>query len=315
MVAKKPRKPRIEAKIDAGIIATAKASFERKKVVTEIIPEDVTRAKAGRWLDLISPITEWAGLKGDALRHRRDLLRIQQEGALVALASAIQSKASSGDIIHPLPPKILVPALEAASLESADSPLIDWWADLLVSGATNRPLRPYLVELMRQIGSEEARFLETIWKAVSKYYRDQTASELPGVVTRMSVVGEIGNVVNRQSNSEKEPWAEQTSKLIAELSSRLILDAERNGVPIRLTLYLPSGGGITWPTSPILSKMKAAIDVSRALNVVQFNGHSESLTSISGNQFRYDIQLLEFSALGVDFMNACRPRERKRPES
>lgn len=70
------RKIRLSIKGTAKAEAIAKAVFERKKSITEVIPPDVTRAKAGRWLDLISPITEWAGLKGDALRFRRAQLRI-----------------------------------------------------------------------------------------------------------------------------------------------------------------------------------------------------------------------------------------------
>jgi hypothetical protein len=45
-------------KIDVG----ATASYEISKKVTQEIPEDVTRARSWAWLDLISPLTEWAGL-------------------------------------------------------------------------------------------------------------------------------------------------------------------------------------------------------------------------------------------------------------
>jgi hypothetical protein len=55
----------------AKVEATARASYQHKKTVTEIIPPDVTRAKADAWLTLILPITEWAGLRGDQLRHKR----------------------------------------------------------------------------------------------------------------------------------------------------------------------------------------------------------------------------------------------------
>src|SRR6266567_3089259 len=52
---------------------------------TQQVPADVTRAKAGAWLDLISPLTEWAGLKGDALRHKREMLRVQREDVLAEI--------------------------------------------------------------------------------------------------------------------------------------------------------------------------------------------------------------------------------------
>jgi hypothetical protein len=60
---KKPVKA-LTSPIKAEAKVEAVASFQRKKHVTEVIPPDVTRAKAGAWLDLISPVTEWAGLKG-----------------------------------------------------------------------------------------------------------------------------------------------------------------------------------------------------------------------------------------------------------
>jgi hypothetical protein len=48
---------RAEAITKAELVA--KATYQRKHSTTEVVPPDVTRAKAGAWLDLISPITEW----------------------------------------------------------------------------------------------------------------------------------------------------------------------------------------------------------------------------------------------------------------
>jgi len=162
-------KPSSGVKADATARAelVAKASYERKHTSTEVIPPDVTRAKAGAWLDIISPITEWAGLKGDALRYRRQQLRIQQEAALERLAHTIEQKMRGRRATTPLSPKVLVPALEAASLEDPESPLIAWWANLLVSGATGAKIRPYLIDLMGAIGPEEAECLSKMWKGIS----------------------------------------------------------------------------------------------------------------------------------------------------
>jgi hypothetical protein len=146
----------------AKVEAVAKATFARKKSITEVIPPDVTRANVGRWLDLISPITEWAGFKGDALRYRRAQLRIQQESALDRLAEEVRAKMENQKVLYPIPPKIFVPALEAASLEHPESPLIKWWANLLVSGATTKEPRPFLVDLMTKIGVTESKALRGI---------------------------------------------------------------------------------------------------------------------------------------------------------
>lgn len=166
-MSKSKTKGSIRVEGSAKAEAIAKATFERKKTITEIVPPDVIRAKAGRWLDLISPITEWAGLKGDALRNRRAMLRVQQEAALEVLAASIKEKMGQRQVVEPIPAKILVPALEFSSLEDPNSPLIDWWANLLVSGATGMSLRPYLVDLMKSIGPEEAEFLHIIWSKFS----------------------------------------------------------------------------------------------------------------------------------------------------
>lgn len=76
----------------AKIAAIAKASYARTKTTTETIPPDVTRAKIGAWLDLISPLTEWAGLKGDELRHKRILLRLQREDILDEIVNRARKK-------------------------------------------------------------------------------------------------------------------------------------------------------------------------------------------------------------------------------
>jgi hypothetical protein len=92
MVKKKVSAPKIKAEATAKAELVARATYQRKHSTTEVIPPDVTRAKAIRWLDLISPITEWAGLKGDALRHQRQQLRIQQDIALEQLAETVHAK-------------------------------------------------------------------------------------------------------------------------------------------------------------------------------------------------------------------------------
>jgi hypothetical protein len=186
MAKKKVSARKVKAEATAKAELVAKATYQRKHTTTEIIPPDVTRAKAGRWLDLISPITEWAGMKGDALRHQRAQLRIQQEEALEQLAASINSRMKNKTIKHPLSMRVLVPALEAISLEDSRSPLIDWWADLLVSGATKAPFRPFLINLMTQIGHQEAKILESIWKVFSNQrllLGDQKKSRIQSLIT------------------------------------------------------------------------------------------------------------------------------------
>ena len=125
--------PKIEAVAKAT--AEAKVEYSHKTNVSVVVPEDVTRANASAWLDLISPMTQWAGLKGDALRHKRELLRIQQEEALAEIALRARQRLSKElGTLSPVPIKFMVPFPEQASLEE-DSTLVDLRANLLTSAA------------------------------------------------------------------------------------------------------------------------------------------------------------------------------------
>lgn len=135
-----PRKRASKSPVVASgkIEAVVSAKYDRRHTSTEVIPADVTRAKAGAWLDLISPLTEWAGLRGDALRHKRDQLRLQREDVLAEIVKRCHERLHvRGRSINPVPNKFLVPFLEQASLEDPDSSLVDLWANLLASAAEN----------------------------------------------------------------------------------------------------------------------------------------------------------------------------------
>ena len=166
----KPRKPRAlggvkagaSVKAEASAKALVKASYEVKKPVTRYIPEDVTRPRNSAWLDLISPLTEWAGAKEDELRYRRELLRIQREEALNAIAVKAAPKLHiiSG---KPVPNKFMVPFLEQASLEDPDSALIDLWAGLLVSVSEKfQSYHVHFVSIIGQLSSEQGEIFKKI---------------------------------------------------------------------------------------------------------------------------------------------------------
>jgi hypothetical protein len=122
----------------------------------------VTRAKAGAWLDFISPITEWAGLKGDQLRSKRALFRIQQEETLLRVAEAVRTRIE-GKKVKPVPLKILVPALEKASLEEpSDDAMIQRWAELLASASQNIAVQPRFVSILGELAGSQAECLDVI---------------------------------------------------------------------------------------------------------------------------------------------------------
>jgi hypothetical protein len=148
--------------------ATAKAEVVAKATYQSILrrrsfPPDVTRVKAGAWLDLISPITEWVDLKGDALNFQRRLLRVQQEETLLRVAQSVQAKMAEATISQPVPRKILVPALEKASLEEPnDSAMIDRWASLLASAAQTVRVQPRFVGILEEMTGQQAECLERL---------------------------------------------------------------------------------------------------------------------------------------------------------
>jgi hypothetical protein len=186
---------------DVKLKGSVTASYTRKRTTTEVIPADVTRAKAGSWLDVISPITEWAGLRGDALRYQREQLRIRQEAALEQLALYVREAVAGKTIAFPLPPKIVIPALEGASLEQPDSPLLQWWGRLLASGATRAPIRPYLIDLMSKIGPQEAVLLESLWES---FLGSKTVVSYKLNVSSPGVISVINLQIVTRINSEFE---------------------------------------------------------------------------------------------------------------
>lgn len=158
---KRDPKPSVNVTASAKAEASAVAKFSREKKITERVPEDVTRAKAGAWLDLISPITEWAGLKGDQLRHKRELLRLQREETLNCIGERVQ-KALRGrsSTVNPVPMKILVPYLEKASLEDpADTTMVDMWANLLLSASDDASIPPRLSPSFPSLAAKKLAYL------------------------------------------------------------------------------------------------------------------------------------------------------------
>jgi hypothetical protein len=152
---KSSRSPNIALEGSAKIAAIAK--YEVSKTIQEVVPEDVTRAKAGAWLTLISPITEWAGLKGDELAYKRTLLRLQQEETLLEIAKRTKAMVSSLKSPGKIPIKFMVPFLEKASLEEPDSKLVELWAQLLASAAEDyKPHYIHFANLISQISARQA---------------------------------------------------------------------------------------------------------------------------------------------------------------
>jgi hypothetical protein len=202
-----PRKTKTKIiKAEAKLEASAKASFQRKKNITEVIPPDVTRAKAGAWLTLISPFTEWAGLRGDQIRHKRDLLRIQQETALTEIARlARQGLQQEGAVTTPVPNKFLIPFLERASLEEGDSSLCQRWADLLISAATTYdPGMVRFSAVLSEIGPGEVALLDRIVRRPRGSRGLHMIEDVPGVFVHGILPRFIGILFEQKNFNEEQ---------------------------------------------------------------------------------------------------------------
>ncbi len=221
------RKKGSAVKIKAGETARAelvgKATYQRKRITTEVIPPDVSRAKAGAWLDFISPITEWAGLKGDQLRSKRALFRVQQEETLLRIAEAVRLRLE-GKTVKPVPPKILVPALEKASLEEpSDDAMIKRWAELLASAAQEIQVQPRFVSILGELAGSQAECLEVIAFNNFKKY-NFPSSELSGAPY------DFAEYAYRRSIEQQVASFLEESSDIDELIDRIASKLNRPGV-------------------------------------------------------------------------------------
>jgi hypothetical protein len=168
MPKKKISKSAIKASAKAEVVA--RATYQRKRTTTEVIPPDVTRAKTVAWLDLISPLTEWAGLKGDELKLRRSQLRLQREDVLAEIVERARRRLENSQTDRkPIQNKFLVPFLEQASLEDENSSLIDMWAGLLASAAEGGSSNHiHFVSIMSQLSGRQGELFAKLVHTVSE---------------------------------------------------------------------------------------------------------------------------------------------------
>lgn len=115
-------------------------------------------AEVGEQLrELFSPIIEGAGLIGDYLRFFR-------QAAAVRAMKRVREIAEQNEVeLEPVPPRFLIPWVEAVSLEEPDSPLIDLWAHLLVSASTNaNSHHVHFVSVISGLSAKQGRLFTAI---------------------------------------------------------------------------------------------------------------------------------------------------------
>jgi hypothetical protein len=291
MAKKKSSKFNVEAKAVAKVEASAKASFQRKKTITEVVPPDVTRAKANAWLDIISPITEWAGLKGDDMRHKRELLRIQREDVLTKIIERA-SRSVSMDNRTTVPTKFVVPFLEKASLEEPDSDLIDIWSSLLTAAATDfNPHMTRFCSILAEIGSMEVQFLHRLCReSRGRRKRLEGIEDAPLNFSHIELVKDINNTIDPTETAEHN-----IDKIIQERES-----------PGALLLVI---GVDDFSTSEQVQKVHD-LDEDKweaSISLLQSLGLVENSMFISGEveRFGWFGESVALTSFGVAFVSAC----------
>jgi hypothetical protein len=293
MTKKRISAPKVKAEATAKAVLVAKATYQRKRISSEIIPADVTRAKAGAWLDLISPLTEWAGLRGDQIRHKREMLRVQREEVIEKIGRRVSLRLSK----HPsptqsIPTKFIVPFLEKASLEDLNSELIETWCNLLTSAATN--FNHHMVRfcsILSEIGPAEVKFMSRLCRD----YRGpkRTFRAIDDVPMAFSP-GELIESINDQI---------ETSKGVRQNVETIIA---RHELPGGLLLVL----GMEDQKSDELIEEVHDLDDRRwepSISLLQSLGLIENQILISGRVKNYSwfAETVSLTSFGVAFVSAC----------
>ena len=132
--------------VDIGLRASAELKAE--------VPSKSVGRLVDALTDAIRPFTEARGL-------RADQIRLQREDVLIQIAEKARNRAATeGSQLLPVPPKMLVPFLEKASLEIDDEELKERWASLLLAASTAyESLLLSFVDILSRISSQEAKLL------------------------------------------------------------------------------------------------------------------------------------------------------------
>ena len=291
MTKKKASAPKVKAEATAKAELIAKATYQRSHSTTEVVPPDVTRAKASAWLDVISPITEWAGLKGDQIRHKRDMLRIQREDVLAKIATQAQEiLRNRNEPIQKVPVKFLVPFLEKASLEDLESELIGTWITLLTSAATQ--FDPHMVRfcsILSEIGAAEVQFLYELCRRNRNSSPSSSIADVPLVFSFGELVDQISARIDVKKNIE-----DNIEGIIEHIE-----------LPGGLILVLGLGDGYGEEVRHELDDPKW----HRPISLLQSLGLIVNNVIISGKVGRYAwfAETVSLTAFGVAFVYACDP--------
>jgi Abortive infection alpha len=151
--ARNPFKLKWIAFIEKRIVKNKKTTSD----ISIVVPKQSTGRLLDAFTDMIRPFSEARGLKADQIRLQRE------EVAIEIAKRAKQRLDIKKGVEHPVPIKILVPLMEAASLEDlGDDFMIEKWANLLASAATSNSVEPRFISILKELQGRQAIIFEAM---------------------------------------------------------------------------------------------------------------------------------------------------------
>ena len=147
--------------VEIGLSAKAEAKLE----VTTEIPSEASGRLLDALTDIIRPFSERRGLRADQIRLQREEVALK-----VARKAKERISLESGEV-QGASTKVLVPLLEAASLEDiTDEEMQGRWANLLASAVLKNDVEPRFVTILSEIQGSQAKLLDEIATRNAKIY-------------------------------------------------------------------------------------------------------------------------------------------------
>ena len=283
--------PKVDIKVDVGFGAKAEIRTE--------IPAQSSGRLLDALTDMLRPISETRGL-------RADQIRLQREDVLLEIAKRTRERidVESGDYL-PVPNKVLIPALEKASLEDIqDSDMIDRWAELIASAARSEGIAPHIVGVLSELSSSQAQLLEDIfWKGNAGAGQSSQHA---------AAAAEVDSIFSKGPFDHRPPNRVSVREALGDISG--ITEQEKAFFYFCRSI-LPGPGcffsmasissGISdrvLPNRLIKSDREIDIAVLSNLSLLDRNPLSGPL---GGGAFEYDIVIYTISDFGYYFLSKC----------
>ena len=260
------------------------------------IPEDVSRGALTVLKQLVNPAGELADLLTDGIGIASDRVRIYRMVSFArALNRAGEIAGDRGIQLKELPVKFMVRYAESASLEEEDSPLVENWANLLVSASKSHDdEHDHFVRILADISPADAQLLKQLFEGAD-HAKILTSWGVGGVPLRDELRARVQQLFGNSGALSHETFTRfrrQTSDYLAPFGAQIVFafadDLGDNG-----------GFGLD-------EQVERYVTNVLRLGLVSLDEHRE--VSIGGNimgQVRF-FQLTEF---GFNFVATCEGRD------